>query len=253
VSPITASLAILAALPWYDSPPRAHRIARSGSTLRSSPSWLLAPGRGRRSRRPPRRLDRGSSSTSRTTRGAPSRSTPPTSKRNRPRFGGDFFWRWGESNPRPRARTANIYRFIRPFGLSRRGQRDGAPSLPYPDCVPGVVQARRRASLGRLRASRPFEAARSRARRLSTLTRRERGCRCCWHLSFCRIRRSAAPPAARDPDRPGRDRYTPYEVPYPRIAIHNIGSSPPPGQCFLADRPPARSGPVIDRLPALPR
>jgi len=45
-------------------------------------------------------------------------------------------WRWGESNPRPRARRASVYRFIRPFGLSGKGQRGGAPSFPYPGLCP---------------------------------------------------------------------------------------------------------------------
>ena len=35
-------------------------------------------------------------------------------------------------NPRPRARTASVYRFVRPIELSRRGQRTNAPSRPYP-------------------------------------------------------------------------------------------------------------------------
>ena len=56
----------------------------------------------------------------------------------------EFFlrWRWRELNPRPRARTASVYRFIRPFDLSERGQRIGAPSLPYPGCSPQVPSGR---------------------------------------------------------------------------------------------------------------
>ena len=44
---------------------------------------------------------------------------------------------------------------------------------------------------------------------LSVLTQRERSCHYRWQVNFCRIRRSASPPAARDPDRPGRVRCTP--------------------------------------------
>ncbi len=47
-----------------------------------------------------------------------------------------FRWRWGESNPRPRTRTGSVYRFIRPFGLSRKGQRTDAPSFPYSGVCP---------------------------------------------------------------------------------------------------------------------
>ena len=67
-----------------------------------------------------------------------------------------------------------------------RGRGGGATRFPSRilGYVLRAIQALRGASLGRLRASRPLEAAQSRARRLSTLTRRERGCRCCWHLKF---------------------------------------------------------------------
>jgi hypothetical protein len=123
--------------------------------------------------------------------------------------GGCCHWRWGESNPRPRARTASVYRFIRPIELSGRGQRAGAPSLPYPWKCPRALSGK---SLGEPRSvTNPTDAqgGATAGPSLSALTRRERDCRCCWQLKVCRIRRSAAPPATRDPDRSGRDRCTP--------------------------------------------
>jgi hypothetical protein len=122
------------------------------------------------------------------------------------RFG---FWRWGESNPRPRARTASVYRFVRPIELSGRGVRIGAHPLPYPGFSPQVPPGR---NLGKPRSVTSPATAQGGAAAdpsLSALTRRERNCRCCWQLKVCRIRRSAAPPATRDPDRSGRDRCTP--------------------------------------------
>ena len=113
-------------------------LEAAGVALRSPPSWRLAPGRGERSRRHPWRLGRVSSSSNRTRRGALTLRLPQKKTENLPQ-GGFLVWRWGESNPRPRARTASFYRFIRPFGLSGRGQRTGAPSLPYPAVMsPGV-------------------------------------------------------------------------------------------------------------------
>jgi hypothetical protein len=179
-------------------------------TLRSSPSRLLAPGRGSRPRAHPCALDHSPSSYDRMASGATSRSTPPTSPNEKTPLR-EFFlrWRWRELNPRPRARTANVYRFIRPFELSGRGQRTGAPSLPYPGCSPPAPSGRNRSEPRLVSGASDAQGGATANPSLSALTRRERNCRCCWQLKFCRIRRSAAPPAARDPDRSGRNRYTP--------------------------------------------
>jgi len=118
-------------------------------------------------------------------------------------------WRWGESNPRPRARTASLYRFIRPIVLSRRGPRTCAHSLPYPGVCPPAPPGRNRGE-PRSVTSPPTARGGAAGNPSSTLlTQRERDCRCCWQLMVCRIRRSAAPPATCDPDRSGRDRCTP--------------------------------------------
>jgi hypothetical protein len=86
---------------------------------------------------------------------------------------------------------------------------------------PRPLRAEIGTSLGQLRALRPLKAARPRTR-LSLLTQRERSCRC-WQLKVCRIRRSAAPPATRDPDRSSRSRCTPDgEALSFWIAVHTI-------------------------------
>ena len=64
-------------------------------------------------------------------------------------------------------------------------------------------------ALVRLQIQRPLRAWQPGNPSVSVLTQRERGCRYRWHMKVCRIRRSAAPPATRDSDRPGRIRYTP--------------------------------------------
>ena len=180
------------------------------STLRSEPSWLLAPGRGKRSRRHPWRLDRASLSDDRAKRGALSRSVPATPHMREAPFRELLFVGGGGSRTRVPGRAPRTSTGLSVLS-SCRGWGSGAARLPsrIPECVPRAVRSPRGASLGQLRAARPLEAAQSRARRSSALTRRERDCRCCWQLKFCRIRRSAAPPAARDPDRSGRDRCTP--------------------------------------------
>ena len=138
-------------------------------------------------------------------------STPASRKRKTSRLGGFSFWRWRELNPRPRTRTVDIYRFIRPFGLSGKGRRNGALSSPYSGLCPHAGPDH---GAGKPRFVVSLAAAQGGATAgpsLSVLTQRERGCRYRWHVKVCRIRRSASPPAACDPDRTGRDRCTPFQ------------------------------------------
>ncbi len=141
-----------------------------------------------------------------------------------------LFWRWGESNPRPRARTVDIYRFIRSFKLSGKGWRNGTLSIPYPGFSPcdspDPVASKPRFVVSLAAAQGGATADPS----LTALTRRERNCHCCWQVNFCRIRRSAAPPAAHDPDRPGRDRCTPFgRLPIEWITASSIYAAFPLG------------------------
>ena len=138
--------------------------------------------------------------------------------------------------PRPRTRTVDIYRFIRPFRLSGKGRRNGALSSPYPGLCPHAGPDH---GAGKPRFVVSLAAAQGGATAgpsLSVLTQRERGCRYRWHVKVCRIRRSASPPAACDPDRTGRDRCTPFRAharSRDRLAISEYTSPQASGQCRL--------------------
>ena len=137
-------------------------------------------------------------------------------------------------NPRPRTRTVDIYRFIRPFRLSGKGRRNGALSSPYPGLCPHAGPDH---GAGKPRFVVSLAAAQGGATAgpsLSVLTQRERGCRYRWHVKVCRIRRSASPPAACDPDRTGRDRCTPFRAhdrSTDRSCHGQYTSRKAPGQC----------------------
>ena len=109
----------------------------AGVGFQSWTSCPLLPARGACSRLHPCRLDRGASSNDRMPRGARSRSTPAW-KMKRPPWREVFsFSGGGGSRTRvPEREPQSVYRFIRPFRLSRRGQRGGAPSLPYSEISP---------------------------------------------------------------------------------------------------------------------
>lgn len=95
--------------------------------------------------------------------------------------------------------------------LSGPEARDGAPPWPLLRFgFPPAPRMAREVSPGQLQTFPALRAALRGVRRSTLLTRRERGCRCCWQVKVLpNVRRSASPPAARDTDRTSRNRCTP--------------------------------------------
>ncbi len=114
-------------------------------------------------------------------------------------------------NPRPRTRTARIYRFVLSFVLSESGAREGTlPRLVFRFVVLSAPRPARKVSSGQFQTFPTLRAAQRGVRCSTLLTRREQGCRCCWQLKVLpNARRSASPPATRDTDRTSRNRCTP--------------------------------------------
>jgi len=95
-------------------------------------------------------------------------------------------WRWRELNPRPSARTVRIYRFVCPFRLSGKGERNSARPFPYSGLCPRRAPDRM-AGKPWLVADVPGAQGGAPGRpSFLLLTQRERGCLHCWHLKFCR-------------------------------------------------------------------
>lgn len=155
--------------------------------------------------------------------GALSRSTPPTMMK--PAFRRVSLEVGGVEPPSPGAYRGLLqvypaFRFVGEGAADRRAfpsvSRFESPSPPGRDAELASVGYRCRGR-SRRRNRGPVAS--------SLLTQRGRNCRCRWQLRFCRIRRSAAPPATRDPDRSGRDRCTPFGSFVGRIFIPNIAAT----------------------------